>query len=348
MTRSGAGESSEVPPGIDLGRLADWFATAVPTGGRLLSARLIAGGKSNLTYELSSGAGTWVLRRPPLGHVLATAHDMAREYRVMSALVPTGVPVPVTYALCRDDTVLGVPFYVMQKVTGIPYRTAAELAPLGVDRVRGISGRLVDTLAVLHQVDPVSVGLGDFGRPQGFLERQIRRWTTQLLASSSRPLPAADEVRNLLAANIPPDSAAAIVHGDYRLDNVLIDDQDHPAAIIDWEMATLGDPLTDLALMVVYQQTSRLPGRGVLSDVGLAPGFLAESEIVERYARQAGRDLDRFTFYIGLACYKLAAIVEGIHYRHLGGKTVGHGFDQIGELTEPLLTAGLIALKEIH
>ncbi|NBE50011.1 phosphotransferase family protein [Streptomyces boluensis] len=335
-------------PGLDLARLGKWLAESVPEAGENLSARVLAGGRSNLTYEVTNGASTWIVRRPPLGHVLATAHDMAREFRVMSALQDTAVPVPRTYALCTDDTVLGAPFYVMERVTGTPYRNAVELEPLGPERTRVISTGLVDTLATLHEVDAAAVGLADFGRPEGFLTRQVSRWKRQLDASYCRDLPAADELHAKLAAHVPPQSAAGIAHGDYRLDNVLVDEQDRPAAVIDWEMATLGDPLTDLALLVLYQRIGTLlGGSSALSpDASSAPGFLTEDEILQRYASRSDRDLSRFGFYLGLAAYKLAAVVEGIHYRHLHGQTVGSGFEHVGETVHPLLDTGLAALKE--
>lgn len=345
-------------PGLDLPRLAAWFAEHVgaagstgstgSTGGGAagLTARHISGGKSNLTYEVSDGSRSWIVRRPPLGHVLATAHDMAREYRVMTALRDTAVPVPRTYALCEDVEVVGAPFYVMEKVEGVPYRTARELAELGPERTRVISERLVDTLVALHDVDPAAVGLADFGRPEGFLARQVSRWKKQMDASYHRDLPAADELHARLAASVPADGAAGIVHGDYRLDNVLVGaDTDRINAVVDWEMATLGDPLTDLALMLLYQRLAAFGG-GTVSDVSTAPGFLDEAEILARYDAGSRRDLGRFGFYLGLAAYKLAAILEGIHYRFLQGQTVGEGFDTIGDAIDPLLEAGLQALQE--
>jgi aminoglycoside phosphotransferase (APT) family kinase protein len=332
-------------PGLDPARLTAWFSTSVPGSGDL-TARLIAGGRSNLTYEVTDGTAAWIVRRPPLGHVLATAHDMAREYRVMSALRDTAVPVPTTYALCRDADVVGAPFYVMEQVAGTPYRHAAELEPHGPERTRAIATRLVDTLATLHEIDPDAVGLADFGRPEGFLVRQVHRWKRQLDASHSRDLPAVDELHARLAADVPPESAMGIVHGDYRLDNVLIDDHDRLAAVIDWEMATLGDPLTDLAYLVVCQRLGAGPCGAAVASASSAPGFLTEDEIIQRYAGRSQRDLSRFGFYLGLASYKLAAILEGIHYRHLHGQTVGPGFAHIGETVAPLLAAGLTALKE--
>jgi aminoglycoside phosphotransferase (APT) family kinase protein len=309
---------------------------------------MIAGGKSNLTYIVADSSREWVVRRPPLGHVLATAHDMSREYRVMTALQDTAVPVPKTYRLCLDDTVLGVPFYVMERVAGTPYRHAEELADLGAQRTRTISARLVDTLVILHQVDPVEVGLGDFGKTQGYLNRQVARWKKQLDASHCRDLPAADKLYTLLTADVPAESAAGIVHGDYRLDNLLVDEADQPTAVLDWEMATLGDPLADLALMLMYHrlgESSAIPG---LTNASAAPGFLTENEIVARYAHSSDRDLSHLGFYLAFAAFKLAAILEGIHYRYLHGQTVGEGFDTIGEAIHPLLDAGLSALKENH
>ncbi|GAB2657610.1 phosphotransferase family protein [Nocardia goodfellowii] len=333
-------------PGLDLDRFTGWLAVNRPDLAKgPLRGDLIAGGKSNLTYRITDGTTAFVLRRPPLGHVLATAHDMAREHRVISALAGTGVPVPATYALCEDTDVIGAPFYLMEFVTGTPYRSAAELEALGPQRTTTVSTGLIDTLAALHTVDPAAVALTDFGRPHGFLERQVRRWKKQLDASHSRDLPAADELHALLAQQQPPQSATGIVHGDYRLDNVLIDDRDRVAAVLDWEMATLGDPLTDIGLLLVYQRMGafRMPG---VTDVATAPGFGTETELLDRYARHTGRDLTHIGFYVALASFKLAVIAEGIHYRYLHGQTVGSGFATVGDMVDPLLRAGIAALHD--
>jgi len=333
-------------PGLDLARFASWFNAACPGEiGGPLRGRLLAGGRSNLTYEVSDGSRQWVVRRPPLGHVLATAHDMGREYRVISALRDTDVPVPVPYALCTDPEVIGAPFYVMSKVDGFAYRTAEQIAPVGPIRIRAIADQVIDTLARLHAVVPAEAGLADFGRPEGFLARQVRRWQKQLDASRSRPIAGIEELHELLAASPPDGTPATIVHGDYRLDNTLVGPDDKVAAVVDWEMATLGDPLTDVGLLVVYQQMDRL-GEGPLASS--APGYPSVPEVLDRYARASGRDLSEtvLAFYIALASFKSAVILEGIHYRYVHGQTVGDGFDQIGELVEPLVAGGLAALRK--
>ncbi len=331
-------------PGLDLERFAAWFDAACPGEiGGPLRGRLITGGRSNLTYLVSDGARNWVVRRPPLGHVLATAHDMGREYRVITALRDTSVPVPRSFALCSDPGVLGAPFYVMSAVDGVAYRTAEQLGAAGPGRARAIAERMVDTLAVLHAVVPAEVGLADFGRPEGFLGRQVRRWQRQLDASRSRPIPGIDELHALLEASTPSGTAPTIVHGDYRLDNVLIGPDDQVAAVLDWEMATLGDPLTDVGLLLVYQRMDRLGEGPMASD---APGYPAEGEILDLYAASSGRDLSDLGFYIALASFKTAVVLEGIHYRYVQGQTVGEGFESIGTLVEPLVASGLAAIKE--
>lgn len=339
------------PKGLDLSALQNWLERERPelvTGP--LSASLITGGKSNLTYTLSAGARDYVVRRPPLGHVLATAHDMGREYRVMAALAPTNVPVPQMIARCEDTEVIGAPFYVMEKVTGTPYGRAAQLEPLGPQRTRVITERMVDTLVALHDVDYAAVGLGDFGRPDGYLGRQVARWKKQLVASTSRELPGMDELVDHLESNIPATGDGTIVHGDFRLDNLLVDDHDQVTAVLDWEMSTLGDPLTDVAVMLAYQQLAEVAppsrdGAAMVTDAPLAPGYLSRDEVLERYQSLSGRDVTHMPFHLALAFFKLAVILEGIHYRHSHGQTVGAGFDGIGDMIVPLIAAGRAASR---
>jgi aminoglycoside phosphotransferase (APT) family kinase protein len=336
--------------GLDTDALAAWLETERP--GLLsgsLEATLITGGKSNLTYTVTDGSTEVIVRRPPLGHVLATAHDMTREHRVITALGPTDVPVPETFALCEDDAVIGAPFYVMERVSGLPYSRATQLEALGTDRTRVITERMIDTLVALHAVDPADVGLADFGRPDGYLERQVRRWKKQLESSRSREIDGMDELIARLETDIPTSGDATIVHGDFRLDNLLVDEQaDTVNAVLDWEMSTLGDPLTDVAVLLAYQQLSEtVKPSGVVTamvtDAALAPGYLPADAVLERYHAQSGRDVSDLDFHLALAFFKLAVILEGIHYRHTHGQTLGSGFDGIGDLIGPLVAAGLHA-----
>lgn len=338
--------SSDHPPGLDLDQLRGHLDRERPglVGGPL-TARLIEGGRSNLTYAVTDGRARWVVRRPPLGHVLATAHDMKREHRVISALHHgTDVPVPTPVLLCEDDAVIGAPFYVMDFVDGTPYRTAEELAPLGAERTRAAVIGLVDTLVGLHSVDPELVGLGDFGRPDGFLDRQLRRWGKQLDASRNRDLAGIDELHAALGRQLPASPAATVVHGDYRLDNVLIGEDDRIKAILDWEMSTLGDPLTDLGLLVMYSTRLELPDSPISTTAG-APGHPQAAELIERYAARSGRDVSAVAWYTAFAWFKLAVILEGIHYRYTLGQTVGAGFDRIGELVPVFIEHGLTTLQ---
>ena len=341
--------SPDHPPGLDLDQLRGLLDRERP--GLVhgpLTGRLIEGGRSNLTYAVSDGTSKWVVRRPPLGHVLATAHDMKREHRVISALHPTDVPVPRPILLCEDPengAVLGAPFYVMEFVDGTPYRTAEELVPLGPQRTRDAVLSLVDTLVELHAVDPAEVGLADFGRPEGFLDRQLRRWGKQLDASRNRDLAGIDELHATLGRHLPQSPAATVVHGDYRLDNVLLGGDDQIKAILDWEMSTLGDPLTDLGLLVMYSMPLGTPDSPV-STTAEAAGHPDPAELVARYAERSGRDVSAVSWYTAFAWFKLAVILEGIHYRYTLGQTVGRGFDRIGDLVPVFIQHGLTTLQD--
>ncbi|MEC3976101.1 phosphotransferase family protein [Amycolatopsis sp. H20-H5] len=334
------------PPGLDLGRLRARLDESLPglVTGELV-AEVVQGGRSNLTYVVGDGNANWVVRRPPLGHVLPTAHDMKREYRVISGLADTAVPVPEALLLCEDTDVLGAPFYVMEFVAGTPYRTDTELIPLGPERTRAIADSLVDTLVDLHAVDPASVGLGGFGRPEGFLDRQLRRWKKQYDGSRSRDLPGIDELHDRLAARVPESGKPSIIHGDYRLDNVLVDGDDRITAVLDWEMSTLGDPLTDIALMVAYAERASA-GLKFVSNVSAAPGYPGTDEVIARYAARSGRNVSQLNWYVGFAFFKLAVILEGIYFRFTQGQTVGFGFEEMGAGVLPLIEHGNDILKE--
>lgn len=315
--------------GIRTRAVSDFFRGHVAGGDCELAFELLSGGRSNLTYLVRGGGRTWVLRRPPLGHVLPTAHDMVREYRVLTALAPTDVPTPATYALCEDSGVNDAPFYVMEYKPGV---VVAERLPHGfaattAARAR-ISEALIDTLVRLHAVDYETVGLGDFGRPEGYLERQVRRWSQQWERSQTGELLAIEALIRRLRAALPASPAPTIVHGDYRLGNMALaaDDPGRVEAIFDWEMATLGDPLADLGYTLIYWDEPGDPGEPGMAGPTAAPGFWSRAEIVEAYAKRSGRDVDAIDFYRVLALYKLAVISEGIYARYLQGKTLGEGF----------------------
>jgi aminoglycoside phosphotransferase (APT) family kinase protein len=334
-------------PGVDVEALERWLDHARP-GLRSgpLDGAVIAGGRSNLTYRITDGTRTWALRRPPLAHVLPTAHDMAREFRVITALNGTDVPVPAPVVLCADVTVLGAPFYLMQFVDGVVLDRAEVLAGVDTAAARRCCEQLVDTLVALHRQPPAERGLADFGRPDGFLARQVRRWSAQWAASQTSPRAEVEQVVERLTATLPDQAAPAVVHGDYRLTNVLFrPDLAEIAAVVDWEMATIGDPLTDVGLLVVYQT---LAGKGDFVMPHLSPqrGFLAPDEFVARYAARSGRDLSRLAWYVAFGYFKLAVVAEGIHHRFLQGATVGQGFAGFGPAVPGLLAAAAASLRQ--
>lgn len=339
------------PPGLPLAPVQRWFDVhrlfdAHRPGRGPLRAELIAGGRSNLTYRVTDGTSTWALRRPPLGHVLPTAHDMGREYRVISALAGTPVPVPVPYGRCDDVDVIGAPFYVMSFVEGLVADTAERVATLNRDRARRAGEVLVDTLLDLHQVEPGAVGLGDFGRPDGFLARQVSRWHRQFAASVDGSDRLEDEVVAALGTHRPESGPAAVVHGDYRLTNVILaPDASAVRAVVDWEMATVGDPLTDVGLLSVYHRLAEGEA-GVMPRMATDDGFLTAADLVARYRAGSERDLSAVGWYIAFGYYKLAVISAGIAARHRAGQTVGAGFEHYGERVPELLALARQAMAE--
>jgi aminoglycoside phosphotransferase (APT) family kinase protein len=314
---------------------------------------LISGGKSNLTYRVGSDAGEVVLRRPPLGHILPTAHDMVREHRVLSALEGTRVPVPRTFCVGTADGPLGAPFYVMERVLGHICRNA--LPPGYADRPdqrRAVGDVLVDVLAHLHMLDPAAVGLGEFGRPAGYMERQLRRWSQQWEATKVGEEPELDRVLVELRRRLPSERAGSIVHGDYRLDNTVL----HPTrpgvivAVLDWEMSTLGDPLTDLGALLAFWSEADdddvLRAARIVAPVTAADGFASRAEVIERYATRTGFDVSDVAFYQAFAFFKLAVVCQGIAARAAGGAMLGSGFDEAQRLVRPLVDAARFHLSQ--
>jgi aminoglycoside phosphotransferase (APT) family kinase protein len=306
-------------------------------------AELIIGGKSNLTYRLLSPAGELILRRPPSGSVLPTAHDMKREVRVQRALASTSVPVPAII-VSDDGALLGVPFYVMASVPGLVVRghLPEGFAATGAER-ETLAYALADCLAALHRVDPVAVGLADFGRPEGFLQRQVRRWRAQWEASADVPVPAVETLADRLAASIPRGPRAAVIHGDYRLDNCIIDpcDPGRLAAVLDWELSTVGDPLTDLGMLLFYWDAAAYVAPTLVPTVSAMPGFPRGADIARRWADRTGCPLDYLGWYQAFAHLKFAVITQGIKARVTAGVMGGQDFGDLASCVEAIAEAGL-------
>ena len=311
---------------------------------RMLTVDLISGGKSNLTFELRSAAGTLILRRPPTGALLPSAHDMSREVRVQRALSGSPVPVPEVVHFDADGVDLGVPYYVMEKVAGIVVRDAFPdgFADRPEDRAALADG-LVDTLTAIHQVDPQQVGLGDFGRPEGFMARQVSRWADQWERSRTHAVPEVDELIAVLGRVEFPESPSAIVHGDYRLDNCLLGaDPSRPiAAVIDWELSTLGDSLADLGMLLFYWCQPGEPVPALTPAITSLPGFPSRARVAERYfdrTRDRGDDLPAF---VAFAHLKFAVIAQGIALRTGAGAMAGQDFGNLDEEVVRIAVQGL-------
>jgi len=308
-------------PGIDVGPVTAWLEQHVEGARGPFAFEAIAGGHSNLTFRVTGADGTrFVLRRPPLSHVLAGAHDMGREHRLMSALQDTPVPVPPTLGFCEDIGVNGAPFYVMGFVDGhvIRDRASAE-SLLSPHARRRASESLVDTMAALHAVDLDAVGLAELSRHDGYLARQLKRWYGQWQSQRTRDLPAVDEVHDALLSCLPEQGPATLVHGDYRLDNCMVSDSGDVVAVLDWEICTLGDPLADLGLLMVYWTGPHDDPSAWTGSASTAEGFYDRHQLAERYGRVSGRDLGQLDVYVAFAFWKLACILEGVYARYLGG-----------------------------
>jgi aminoglycoside phosphotransferase (APT) family kinase protein len=312
--------------GIDAPRVTRWFRDHLREAEPPLRFEIIAGGHSNLTYKVEDARRRrFVLRRPPLGAVLATAHDMAREHRVIAALAPTRVPVAPALGLCEDDSVNGAPFYVMGYVEGPVLVDAATVRRhLDVEARRRTGLHLVEVLAELHALDPDAVGLGDLGRKEAYLARQIRRWRGQWEKSKTRELPAMDEVARLLEEAMPEQRGASIAHGDYRLGNCIADPPGRIAAVLDWELCTLGDPLADVGyLMNDWLEAGEEVAGAPAPNPTATEGFPSRAEALELYAKLSGRDVSNLAYYQAFQAWRLAAIGEGVLARYEKGVMTG-------------------------
>ncbi len=347
------------PPGLRLGPLREWLVASGLVAGDApaLQPVLLPGGRSNVSYRLPRAGGDWVLRRPPLGHAMPSAHDMGREFRVQSGLARVGYPVPTPVAECTDPEVIGAPFYLMTFVDGRVIDSADAARELGAEGSARACASLVGTLAQLHTVDPAAAGLDGLARRGGYLARQAQRWASQWDLTRTQEAPAVDRLRDAVTATIADvpagQEASTLVHGDYRFDNVILGrEAPQVAAVLDWEMSTLGDPVVDLAVLLVYwtQASDRLRRSvPVAQHIMDAPGMWDRAMIVEEYARTTGRSLDHLDACTALACFKLAVIMESIRFRALAGQQLGAGAAEVetmGQATLALAELGLAVLAD--
>lgn len=314
------------PAGIDVAGVSAWLGANVDVIEAPFDFELIAGGRSNLTFRVTDAGGrTVVLRRPPLGSVLATAHDVGREHRIIAALGPTDVPVPRALGLCDDVEVNGAPFYVMSDVDGLVVRDVEAGRRQTTPEVRRRMGEsLVDVLAALHRIEPDDIGLGTLGRKDGYVERQLKRWHSQFEQSRQRDLPLMNDLHRRLAERVPTPGRPGIVHGDYRLDNCVCAPDGPLRAVLDWELCTLGDPLADLGMLVICwaeaDETGHVKAGTARPDAATQlPGFPSRDEVVARYAQASGRDVSAVDYYCAFQFWRLACISEGVYARYAAG-----------------------------
>ncbi|RZV43804.1 MAG: phosphotransferase family protein [Acidimicrobiales bacterium] len=346
-------EEQPVPAGIDIEPVTAWLANAVSAAGGSVAPPLhfdqIAGGRSNLTFQVTDVAGTsWALRRPPTGNVLASAHDMGREHRVMSALAPTLVPVPTMVGLCDDESVTGAPFYVMDWVEGTVVRNQRVAATFDEATIKAMCRSVVETMAKIHQVDIDEVGLGDFAKREGYVARQLKRWKGQVDATSMPTVPAIERAFDELSASIPDQGVARLVHGDYRLDNTIVGADGAVLAVLDWELTTLGDPLADLGAMLTYWSRPGDSYVALTDPPTLADGFIERDEVVSIYEDAIGRSVGNVGYYHAFATWRLACILDGVVDRYRAGAMgKDDDFDADGWASQ-VTTLAESALESLH
>jgi aminoglycoside phosphotransferase (APT) family kinase protein len=338
-----------VRPGeeLDLARLEPYLRSHLPDPGGELVVKQFPSGHSNLTYSLALGKKEMVLRRPPFGSKVKSAHDMGREYNVLAKL-HAAYPTPRPLIYCTDDSVLGAPFYVMERVRGmILRRNLPTGVTLPVDTTRKLSESFIDNLAALHSLDYAALGLGELGKPQGYLERQVRGWMERYQGSKTHDLPEVEPLSAWLREHLPARSGATLIHNDYKFDNMVLDlaDITRIKAVLDWEMCTLGDPLTDLGTALAYWIDPDDPPEMQMVRWGptIAPGMLRRAELAQRYAEKTGRDLSEIVFYYVFAMFKVAVIIQQIYYRYFHGMTKDERFASLGEVAKTLMKVGLNA-----
>jgi len=346
------------PPGLTLDSLLQWMSSNISgvDDSAKLQTTLLAGGRSNISYKLTDASGSsWVLRRPPLGHIMPSAHDMGREFRVLSGLNSVSFPTPKAQGFCDDETIIGSKFMLMDFVDGRVIESAETATTLSNVQASEISQNLVDTLANLHCVDPSAAGLDQLGRPEGYLQRQVKRWGEQWQLTKTRELAEIEELHTWLEgaiSKLPTNLPSAIVHGDYRIDNVILDPKTSEIiSVLDWEMSTLGDPISDLAISLVYWSQAGDTLRNqipVAQEVTSGPGFWTREQVVQHYVSKTGFDISHLDECVALACFKLAVIMESIHHRNLSGQQLGAAAgaqSTMGQATVALTKLGLAVIS---
>jgi aminoglycoside phosphotransferase (APT) family kinase protein len=326
---------------LDEDQLSVYLAGKLPGAEGQLRIRQFSGGAANLTYLLTYGPHEYVLRRPPLGPIAKSAHDMGREFRVLSVLYQAFPYAPRAYLYCDDESIIGAPFFIMERRHGvIVRRTLPEVYANQKGASRRMSEAVVDTLAAFHAVDYESLGLDELGKPEGFINRQIEGWNNRWQAARTAELADMDRVYTWLKANQPPASGYSLVHNDYKLDNVMlaVNDPGQVVAVFDWDMCTLGDPLSDLgALLTYWTEPSDPPYLQATAMMPLGePGFLTREELVRRYAEKSGRPVDNVDFYHALGLFRLTVIVAQIYIRYVRGQTQDHRFAAMGHMIPAL------------
>ena len=341
-------QTTAVRPGeeIDVARLEPFLRAHFPGETDALVVRQFPSGHSNLTYSLRIGLREMVLRRPPFGSKVKTAHDMGREYRVLAKLHDHYAPAPRVLLFCDDLSVLGAPFYLMEPIHGVILRRDV---PAGLDFppevVQRVSESFLDNLALLHSLDYNAVGLADLGKPQGYLERQVRGWIERYYGSKTHDIPEVETISTWIQENMPASGAAALIHNDYKYDNVVLDPSDltRIIGVLDWEMCTIGDPLTDLGSALAYWVDASDPPEILETRWGptTCSGSLTRRELVQRYSQKTGRDVSEMAFYLVFARFKIAVIVQQIYYRYHQGLTRDGRFATMPERIKHLLGAAL-------
>ncbi|HJY87288.1 MAG TPA: phosphotransferase family protein [Candidatus Acidoferrales bacterium] len=338
---------------LDLAKLEPFLRSRLPDSAGPLVVQQFSSGHSNLTYLVRLGDREMVLRRPPFGSKVKSAHDVGREYRVLSKLHPAYRAAPKTLLYCPDESVLGAPFYVMEPIRGVILRKDPPAGlPIAPETLRGLSESFLDNLVTLHSLDYEAIGLGDLGRPQGYLERQVRGWIERYSGSQTHDLPEVERIAAWLRERMPAQSGAALIHNDYKYDNVVLDPADITSikGVLDWEMCTVGDPLADLGTATAYWVNPDDPDelQQIRWGPTALPGSLTRAGLVQRYAEQTGRDTSDMVFYYVFGLFKTAIIVQQIYYRYHHGLTKDARFASLLEVTRILLRAALRPARTGH